>query len=64
MNINKNGNVVIRPTVARNVYVVIARYAAQAGMSPTKFIVTILSSWVNKKIRAEQEALNKEWDSV
>ena len=64
MNLNKNGNVVIRPTVARNVYVVLARYAAQAGMSPTKFIVTILSSWVDKKIRAEQEALNKEWDSV
>ena len=60
MNLNKNGNVVIRPTLARNVYVIIAKYAAQAGVSPTKFIVTILTSWANKKIRDDLDAFNRD----
>lgn len=63
MNINKNGNVVVRPTLAKNVYVIIARYAAQAGVSPNKFIISILTSWANKKIRDDLDALNKEWDN-
>ena len=64
MNLNKNGNVVVRPTVAKNVYVIIARYAAQAEMSPTKFIVSILTAWANKKVRDELAALDKDLEDV
>lgn len=62
MNLNKNGNVVIRPTISKNVYVVIARYAAQANMSPTKFIVSLLQNWYERKVRDELAALQKEVD--
>ena len=64
MNINKNGNVVVRPTLARNVYAIIAKYAAQAGMSPNRFIVSILTSWANKKIRGDLDALHKDVEDV
>ena len=64
MNINKNGNVVVRPTLARNVYAIIAKYAAQAGVSPNRVIVSILTTWANKKIKEDLDALHKDMEDV
>lgn len=62
MNLNKSGKVVIRPTIDKNVYVMIAKYAVEANMSPTKFIVALLQNWYERKVRDELAALDKEVD--